>query len=216
MPKRGRGKKAKGVPYRAIPATEAEPWAMLAEMRAAHHADLEEARIGLAWRKEWKANWHGMVILGKCVKVGALQKEFAAFDFVIVLNEQVWKSAEFTGEKKRALMDHELCHAAPARHEDGELVRDERGRATWRMRKHSIEEFHEIVERHGCYKGDLEAFAKLLLEKQAAPLLANLPSAEQGVEAEPGSKTGDEERSEVNRRLHTMPRRKLAGGEARP
>jgi hypothetical protein len=51
---------------------------------------------------------------------------------------------------------------------------DERGRNVWRVRKHDIEEFQAIVERHGCYKRDLENFAKSLLKKTETPLLAGL------------------------------------------
>lgn len=37
-------------------------------------------------------------------------------------------------------------------------------------RKHDIEEFRDVVARHGCYKKDLDNFAEALLEKHANPL----------------------------------------------
>ena len=99
-----------------------------------------------------------------------LHRELADWDFVILLNQEVWRDQDFTEEKKSALMDHELCHAARSFDSEGNEQRDERGRAVWRTRKHDIEEFQEIVKRHGCYKKDLERFADELLKRRAAPL----------------------------------------------
>ncbi len=36
--------------------------------------------------------------------------------------------------------------------------------------KHSIEEFHVIVARHGCYKSDIETFVKAAQEGKLSPL----------------------------------------------
>ena len=93
---------------------------------------------------------------------------------MILLNREVWMDGEFTPQKKAALIDHELCHAAPQLGKDFEPVYDEQGRQLYRSRKHDIEEFREIVQRHGCYKRDLEEFAKVLLTQQGTPLLAGL------------------------------------------
>ncbi len=50
---------------------------------------------------------------------------------------------------------------------------DERGRRVFRTRKHDIEEFRCIVERHGCYKTDLVAFAQAIVDKRKAPLFTS-------------------------------------------
>src|SRR5690348_16682590 len=84
---------------------------VLAKMRL-HHLDIAEADIGLAWQKKLKPDADGHLILGKCVKLSDLHREFFKLDFIIVLNKEVWEDPEFTREKKEALMDHELCHAA--------------------------------------------------------------------------------------------------------
>lgn len=151
---------------------ETEPYKLLGEIRRAHHLPIAEARIALAWRDEYSMDADGRVVLGKCVKVTALHQQFTEYDFIIVLNRVVWDSPEFTEAQKRALIDHELCHAAIAEDKHGNAVRDERGRQVFRVRKHDIEEFHEIVTRHGCYKRDLEYFAERLLERAKAPLMA--------------------------------------------
>lgn len=90
------------------------------------------------------------------------------YDFIILLNQEVWNDKEFGPEKKAALIDHELCHAEVALARDGEPKLDERGRRVWRTRKHDIEEFRAVVQRHGCYKYDLEKFAETLLRRRAA------------------------------------------------
>ena len=130
-----------------------------------------EAKIALAWRLALKPDQDGLLILGKCVKVSDLNKEFADFDFIILLNRDVWNDIQFTREKKLALLDHELSHAGPAEDsETGEQKMDSRGRLIWRLKRHEIEEFSGVVARHGTYKRDLERFAEVLLRKQKSPL----------------------------------------------
>ena len=160
--------KAKKVNFEFIDDITTEPYKILA---TAHkwHQDILGASIALAWRVEQKPDKDGHVVLGKCLKVSDLYKEFAAYDFIIVLNREVWDDPEFTKEKKLALLDHELCHAAPQVDNEGEVY-DERGRQVFRCRKHDIEEFYAVVRRHGCYKRDLELFAEEIKKKRAAPL----------------------------------------------
>lgn len=156
-----------------------EPYRIMASVRR-FHSDIADAMIALAWRTNLKPDKDGHLILGKCVKASDLQREFSNYDFVILLNREVWEDPGFTDDKKRALVDHELCHAAAATDEDG-VKWDERGRRVWRCRKHDIEEFHAIVQRHGCYKHDLELFAEALLKKRKTPLFQD--AAEHGVRA---------------------------------
>lgn len=151
-----------------------EPWSILTEARNEWHADLDAARFAVAWEAKIKADTDGHVKLGCCVKVTELYREFA--------DREVWESPEFGKDKKLALMDHELCHAAPAYDDDtGEQKVDAADRLVWRIRKHDIEEFRSVVAHHGCYKRDLEHFAETLLESQrnpSLPLLSNEPQAE--------------------------------------
>jgi hypothetical protein len=162
--------------YTLIPETAA-PYKLLADVRKKWHRTLDGARIALAWRKRLKSDKDGHLLLGKCVKVSDLQKEFAEFDFIIVLNQEVWDAVDFQRARQMALLDHELCHAAPALDKYDTQVKDERGRLCWRTRKHDIEEFRSVVEHHGTYKRDLEAFARALLKKADAPLLAAVPDS---------------------------------------
>jgi hypothetical protein len=151
------------------------PYPLLAEIREKHHPETLEAKIALAWKKGIKADADGHVILGLCVRAGELQRELVDYDFCIVLNREVWEDAEFTNEQKLALIDHEMCHVARAVDREGEFVIDSKNRAVWRVRGHDIEEFGAIIERHGCYKRDLENFAQKILEKKNWLALAEQP-----------------------------------------
>jgi hypothetical protein len=167
-------KEAKKINYELIPELDGpghdhrpEPYLLMDEIRLEHHDHLSDAKIAMAWRKALNPDVDGHLVLGKCVKASDLQRELVDYDFVILLNWEVWHDPEFTTPKKKALLDHELCHAEVARDkETGDDKFDERGRRVWRTRKHDIEEFTEIVQRHGCYKRDLEKFAETLLAKK--------------------------------------------------
>jgi hypothetical protein len=172
--------KPKKIAYEIInPETNRLPYTLLEEVRD-HHEDTYDARIALAWRKGLKADVDGKLVLGKCVKASDLQRELVSFDYVILLNEEVWNDADFTIEKKRALLDHEMCHAARAYDPDGEPKIDENHNPVWRIRKHDLEEFTCIVQRHGIWKRDLERFAEAIMQRQQS-----LPLHQEPVEAEP-------------------------------
>jgi hypothetical protein len=173
MPRRRLGtpkKKAKKVAYRFIEpgSDDGRPmYRLLRSLIETHHEDnLRDAKIALAWNLSWSPDADGRVTLGKCKKVadlereitGAIDRELQPFDFVIILHRGFWTDEMVTDRQRRALLDHELCHAAIKLDLRGEPEVDERGRHVYRIRKHDIEEFACIVERHGCYKADIEQF----------------------------------------------------------
>lgn len=160
MGKKRKGPKGRKVNFEIIP-PDHEAYGLLKSVRDQWHAELFDARIALAWRLEQKPDMDGKIVLGKCVKISDLQKEFTPYDFVIVLNQTFWFS--FNEKQQTALIDHELSHAAVARDRmTGELVTDTRGRQVYRCRKHDIEEFTGVVERHGVWKMGLVRFAKAI------------------------------------------------------
>lgn len=166
-----KGPKPKKINFELIQESpHSEPYRILRLVRKNFHRDTLDAKIALAWRKSLKADVDGHLVLGKCVKASDLQRELVDWDFVILLNQEVWQHLEFSADKKEALIDHELCHAAEALDADGEPKIDERDRPVWRVRKHDIEEFRDVVERHGCYKRDLEIFAESLLKSKQETL----------------------------------------------
>lgn len=153
----------KKINYEIVP-QQHEAYRVLTKMRK-YHLDAISADIRLAWQDAMKPDQDGHLVLGRCVKISDLQREFNEFDFVIVLNREAWDDPDFTMDKKEALIDHELCHVGSVEDDDGAKY-DDRGRRVWRTKKHDIEEFQEIVVRHGCYKRDLERFAEALIKRR--------------------------------------------------
>lgn len=76
--------------------------------------------------------------------------------FVIEISEEVWVA--ITDEQREALLDHELAHCGVEYddHDNKKLV----------MYAHDLEEFNEIVERHGAWKGDVKRFGEKLQARQ--------------------------------------------------
>jgi len=139
---------------------------------AAHHTHLLEAKIAFAWHDGWNEDPDGRVRLGQAKKGSDLDRELHLYDFFILLNRAALTAANFTRKQMTALIDHELCHCQVKLHPDGEVAVDDRGRIVYRMRKHDIEEFSEVVKRHGLYTGDLEHFADQCMKAAEEPLLA--------------------------------------------
>jgi hypothetical protein len=75
--------------------------------------------------------------------VPQLYRLLTGYDFIIEADEVLWDMLLL--EQQEAVVDHELCHCA----------RDENG---WYIRDHDVQEFAEIIERHGLYHRKLEEF----------------------------------------------------------
>jgi len=162
-------KPPKRIPYTFLPPEEPdgsvpEPYRQTGQLTAAHHAHLVEARICVVWARGWKPDKDEERVLGKAKKASDFDRELRDWDFVILLNEVAWTHLEPL--QRRALVDHELCHCAAALDpETGDQLEDERCRPVWRIRKHDLEEFREVVERNGLYKDDLARFASACAAK---------------------------------------------------
>lgn len=156
---------------------ETEPYRIMREVRRDFHPDTADAQIAIAWRKGYKPDPEGHIILGQCVKASDLQREFVDLDFIILLNKEIWNDLQFTPDMKKALIDHELSHAAMAYDSEGDPKIDVRGRPVWRLRSHDIGEFIDIVRRHGTYKRDLQLFAESLIKKKN-PVFPELETSE--------------------------------------
>jgi hypothetical protein len=169
-------KKKKGtkrVSYELITpdSTVGEPiYLLLRQLVDAHHEDLKDARIALAWCTSWRPDADGRVTLGKCKKASDLDRELSLFDFIILLKKSFWQDLQVTADQRRALLDHELCHAGLAYDvRTGEPVTDERGRKCYRTIRHDIEEFSAVVERHGVWRHDIERFAQAINRSARGP-----------------------------------------------
>lgn len=174
---RARRSKAKGpkrVSYELIDRETVVGHAMYMKLREIvdeYHEDLHDARIALAWCTSWKPDRDGRVTLGKCKKASDLDRELAAYDFIVLLKKTFWNDVLVSDAQRMALLDHELCHAGVTLDErTNDPVYDERGRKVYRLIKHDIEEFIGVVARHGLYKRDLELFGAELMKKARTDL----------------------------------------------
>lgn len=133
------------------------------QMIQAHHPWLRSAKIGFLYRKEAPLK-NGKYTLGQAQKVNSRLQPFMDYDFLIWIAKDAWDRME--SARREALIDHELCHC----------VMGDNG---WKVRGHEIEEFSEIIERHGFWTYDLMKVQKIAVEQ------AHLPGLEPagGVEA---------------------------------
>lgn len=147
------------------------PYEIMDDLIERHHAWLQHAKIALAWRHKWKEDVDGVLRLSQTRRTADVDVQLHGFDFVIMLNFEAWNNAEFSHAQQEALIDHELTHCQPVL--DDMIQRtDEANNRLWRLRRHDVEEFVEIAERHGMWRHQLEALAKAAIEKKARPLLA--------------------------------------------
>jgi phosphoketolase len=70
-----------------------------------------------------------------------------AFNIIEII-KPLWE--QLTATQKDALIDHELCHFAP----EG------------KMRRHDLEEFREVIKRHGFYMPDVKEFAEAVKKRE--------------------------------------------------
>jgi hypothetical protein len=128
---------------------------------ADHHTDLRDVPIRYVFRDP-ATRHRGNLVLGKARKVGGLnaalvglvgreESELAEF-LVVEVAFPEWTA--LTADQRRALVDHELCHFEVVYPDDEEKER------TVRLRGHDVEEFTEIVERHGAWRPAQEALAR--------------------------------------------------------
>lgn len=171
--KKAAGERRKKVLVQLIPEKHAgkkpEPYRVMEKIKKEHHPDLHDAKIAMAWRLEKKADADGHLWLGQAKKGSDLDRAMHGFDFVILLNKEVW--SVFSSEQKEALVDHELCHCAISCDTDGDPKLDDQGRKVWRIRRHDLEEFKEVYERHGAWKSDIRDFVAARIEADSQPLL---------------------------------------------
>lgn len=134
------------------------------QLVARHHSHLREARILYAFtEKEPKKN--GKLLMGKAQILNDLQRFLidvgggGDYELLITITEAVWLT--LTPQQRCALIDHELCHFEPAARGDG-----------WQIRPHDVEEFAEIVSRHGLWDLDLKQFGAAM-HQLALPSMAS-------------------------------------------
>ena len=117
------------------------------EVRMKHHEHLHDAEISYLMTKK-PMNRGGKAIAGKAKLSKGLIGFYSKADFIIIIDAAYWDN--FDVPQRRALVDHELKHCSYEDHEEGNR--------TWIIRGHDIEEFTDIVDRHGLWHDDLKTF----------------------------------------------------------
>lgn len=116
---------------------------MAEELISKYHLHLLDARIGLIFRDLAPVSG-GKLKLGEASKVSDRWQPLLKdrYHFVIWLAHDQW--AMMDKRKKNALLDHELCHCRMDY--DGKV---------W-IKPHDIEEFNEVIQRHGLWYEAIE------------------------------------------------------------
>ena len=136
-----------------------DPQVYVRKLMPAYHGHLVEARIAYLWREgKWASK--GVTTLGKAYKLSGHNEYLADQDFVIVLNHDVWKG--LSPDQRLALVDHELSHC--------EKAEDAQGNTIWQIAPHDLEEFTQIVRRHGLWHPEGPRFGQAMREYEQLPL----------------------------------------------
>lgn len=125
-----------------------------------HYDELNfNAEVEIVYRFETPTREkNGKAILGECRKVSGLNSylyrtgidatpEAKPF-FLILISEDAWRV--LNQHQREALVDHELAHV-------GADI-DDKGNTVFSIKPHDIEEFRDVVARHGMYLADIEKF----------------------------------------------------------
>jgi len=120
------------------------------ELISQHHSHLVNTRIEYVFRSKAATN-RGRIVLGKAKKVSGLSAFLTTRDpdafFVMEIAQDRW--TELTSEQRVALVDHELTHMG---------VDPDTGKL--QLYPHDLEEFVDIVRRHGLWSAEVMRFAR--------------------------------------------------------
>ncbi|MFP7694200.1 putative metallopeptidase [Bacillus subtilis] len=128
-----------------------------------NHPHLKDAKqqIGF-YLREGNSKW-----AGKAKKCTAFERHMTDYMLFVFINKAAWET--MPEEQRAALVDHELCHFTREEWEEPDPKDPSKwvtvyGAATdpdsWGIREHDVEEFSEIIERHGLWDTGIETFAE--------------------------------------------------------
>jgi hypothetical protein len=120
-----------------------------------HHPLLVEHDVNIAFlMRKPTAKSGGRKVMGSASKASAKIQALTGqpIAFIIEISAEIWE--DLPESKRSALLDHELCHC------DVEV--DDEGEVKYKLRSHDLEEFNEIVLRHGEWKDDIKDFHEQL------------------------------------------------------
>ena len=132
---------------------------MADKIREENHPGIADARIAFVFVPKGAVRG-GKKRIGVAQKLSAVSHMLSGYDFVIRLSKDVWEALK--EPERLAALDHELCHCAPKEDENGMWT-------GWEIRHHDVEEFAEIIERHGLWKPDVQDVARSICKQLGLP-----------------------------------------------
>lgn len=116
------------------------------------HPHLRAAKI-VVLQKPKAGKRHGRVLITQTKRASEataalLKDEIGPLHYVIEIGKDAWDT--LSQERKKVVLDHALCYCAGQDPDKG----------TWKLRGPDVEEFTQIIERHGLWTGELEIFSK--------------------------------------------------------
>lgn len=148
-------------------------YGMLRDVVIEHHDDdLRDAKIALAWAKNWKPDTDGRLKLGSTKIIGDPERELTKHDILITVNQGFWQHEDVTDEMRLAMLHHQLCYVTLRYDNDGEPQEDEKERKVYRNVKPDVVEFTSVVRNYGFYTKDLEKFAEAVQNNRQGSLFA--------------------------------------------
>ena len=94
----------------------------------------------------------GKSIMAKIRRASPLESFLSGFEIVLMIDTDTWENLEIP--QRTALLDHEFCHVT--------VELDKAGNEKLVMVGHDLEEFGDVVRRHGVWLPDIGQFAQQL------------------------------------------------------
>lgn len=144
--------------------TSKEVRAVAEQLISSNHPKLAGLKIEYLFRDEAAVS-NGKVTVAMACRVDDRNWALTRTDFIIEVAKDVWDSAE--PRFREAVLDHELCHIGLNCDENGAVKKDAKtNRAKGYIRKHDMEEFEDVVVRHGSYRKDLRSFIEAYAKRR--------------------------------------------------
>lgn len=149
-----------------------------------HHPHLRDAKelVGYYTRADGGVSW-----AGKCKKCTSFERFMTGETFHIFIIDLIFE--QWPLDKLYALIDHELCHITRKQHPPsihpitfkqipGEWMKKS-DPDNWGIREHDVEEFSDVIHRHGLWETGIEKFAEAVREVPYQMTLADAAREEE-------------------------------------
>jgi len=91
---------------------------------------------------------------GKIQKPGGVWRFLSDYDYVVLVHKPSWD--RFNERQRKALIYHELSHIT--------YKTDKEEKKHWKLRKHDIEEFIDVIREFGAWNPELNQLKEILEE----------------------------------------------------